>query len=395
MSTIAVVAGDAEAMLSRADSQGLAENQELVEDIRLIRSELNRCRGILDTMAADAGQAVGERVRKIQLGSFWTQLAEGYPQQERIEFISDPETVACWLEIPVIGLTHALRALVKNALDAGPTDSPVQIVVRQVGEHLEWLVRDRGPGMSREVLDRIREPFFTTKQPGQGMGLGVFLAQNILERVGGRLEYDSRPGEGTTVRVEIPLAPLPSAWSPMMPTDRDQSSPFRILIVDDDDILRVRLERSFNSRGYIARATTCMTEALAELPGFRPDFAVVDLKMPGQGGLELLAELQQRSPQTKTVVLTGYGSIANAVEAVKLGAIDYLTKPADADQILTAFNCGEEIPRNEFQTASLASAQWEHIQRVLADCNGNITEAARRLDIPRRTLQRKLKKMAP
>ena len=169
----------------------------------------------------------------------------------------------------------------------------------------------------------------------------------------------------------------------------------KILIVDDDDILRTRLERSFNNRGYVARATTCYDEALTELQTFQPDFAVVDLKMPGQGGLELLAEIQQLSPQTRTVVLTGYGSITNAVEAVKLGAIDYLTKPADADQILKAFNRQDDIPSNEFQTASLASAQWEHIQRVLSDCNGNITEAARRLDIPRRTLQRKLKKNAP
>jgi two-component system response regulator RegA len=99
------------------------------------------------------------------------------------------------------------------------------------------------------------------------------------------------------------------------------------------------------------------------------------------------------------VILTGYGSIANAVEAVKLGAVNYVTKPADADQVLAAFEkvdvAAEEAEVSDLQPPSLAAAQWEHIHRVLADCGGNISEAARRLDIPRRTLQRKLKKMAP
>ena len=97
---------------------------------------------------------------------------------------------------------------------------------------------------------------------------------------------------------------------------------------------------------------------------------------------------------TKVVILTGYGSITNAVEATKIGAINYITKPADADQVLSAFTPGPS-PSPEFPPPSLAEAQWEHIQRVLADCGGNISEAARRLDIPRRTLQRKLKKNAP
>jgi len=169
----------------------------------------------------------------------------------------------------------------------------------------------------------------------------------------------------------------------------------KILIVDDDDILRNRLEKAFNNRGYSVRSATCFEDALEVIKVFRADYAVIDLKMPGQGGLDLLAAFRKETPDTKTVVLTGYGNIANAVEAVKLGAIDYLTKPADADQVLTAFRIKPDIPKSDFQTASLASAQWEHIQRVLSDCGGNITEAARRLDIPRRTLQRKLKKMAP
>ena len=121
------------------------------------------------------------------------------------------------------------------------------------------------------------------------------------------------------------------------------------------------------------------------------------LKMPGRSGMELLKEIKAVSPNTQVVMLTGYGSITNAVEAVKLGALNYVTKPADADQVLSAFDkvTAPVETDPEFPPPSLASAEWEHIQRVLADCGGNISEAARRLDIPRRTLQRKLKKNAP
>lgn len=169
-----------------------------------------------------------------------------------------------------------------------------------------------------------------------------------------------------------------------------------ILVVDDDDVLRMRLEKSFTRRGLIVYVAEDFESAVEQVKQFKPDLAVLDLKMPGKSGLDLLKELKTLSPETKFVILTGYGSITNAVEAVKLGATNYVTKPADADAVLHAFN--EQVESEvepEFPPPSLASAQWEHIQRVLADCGGNISEAARRLDIPRRTLQRKLKKNAP
>ncbi len=169
-----------------------------------------------------------------------------------------------------------------------------------------------------------------------------------------------------------------------------------ILVVDDDDVLRMRLEKSFSRRGLVVFVASDFETAVAQAKLHKPDLAVLDLKMPGKSGLELLQEIKTLSPNTKIVILTGYGSITNAVEAVKLGATNYVTKPADADAVLHAFN--EQVENEvepEFPPPSLASAQWEHIQRVLADCGGNISEAARRLDIPRRTLQRKLKKNAP
>lgn len=173
------------------------------------------------------------------------------------------------------------------------------------------------------------------------------------------------------------------------------NQPLSIMVVDDDDVLRNRLEKSFLRRGLVVYMAGDFDQAIGLARLHQPSRAVLDLKMPGKSGLELLRAIRDASPSTDCVILTGYGSITNAVEAVKLGAVGYVTKPADADQVLAAFNDSPVIEDPEFPPPSLASAQWEHIQRVLADSGGNISEAARRLDIPRRTLQRKLKKNAP
>lgn len=176
-------------------------------------------------------------------------------------------------------------------------------------------------------------------------------------------------------------------------------SPPSILIVDDDDTLRSRLARAMRTRGFEVVEAANYDEAIGAIEQQEINRAVLDLKMPGKSGLELLREVKTRSPLTETVVLTGYGSIANAVDAIKMGAVNYVTKPADAVQILAAFSSEQPAPKpaddSEFAPQSLAEAEWEHIHRVLSDCGGNISEAARRLDIPRRTLQRKLKKLSP
>lgn len=172
-----------------------------------------------------------------------------------------------------------------------------------------------------------------------------------------------------------------------------------VLIVDDDDVLRSRLQKAFTKRGLSVLCAEGHETAMHIATEHRPDMAVLDLKMPGKNGMELLKELLDVSPNTRAVILTGYGSITNAVDAVKIGAVNYVTKPADADQVLAALEGRSSHIKStddeDLQPPSLAEAQWEHIQRVLADSGGNISEAARRLDIPRRTLQRKLKKMAP
>lgn len=168
-----------------------------------------------------------------------------------------------------------------------------------------------------------------------------------------------------------------------------------VLVVDDDEVFREQMVRAFGNRGYEAHGAADAEEAEVHARTDSPELAVVDLRMPERSGLELVRALKEIDPGTKVVVLTGYGSIATAIEAVRLGATHYLTKPADVDDVIAAFDRDEaaesdaDVPD---RVPSLARVEWEHINRVLTDCNGNVSQAARLLGIHRRSLQRKLAK---
>jgi two-component system, response regulator RegA len=173
-----------------------------------------------------------------------------------------------------------------------------------------------------------------------------------------------------------------------------------ILLVDDSVVLRDRLAQAFQERGFRVEVASNYDEALSVFHQSPTDLAVVDLRMPGKTGLALVPQLKKLRPETRVVILSGFGSISTAIDAVRLGATNFLPKPADADDILAAFARGDsevELPQadEEIPVPTLAQAEWEHIHRVLADCSGNISEAARRLGIHRRSLQRKLRKRAP
>jgi two-component system response regulator RegA len=173
-----------------------------------------------------------------------------------------------------------------------------------------------------------------------------------------------------------------------------------LLIVDDDAVLRERLARAFRERGFEVTTAAGHAEALAAARVESPELAVVDLRMAGPTGLELIRDLRALDAATRIVVLTGYGSIATTVEAMRLGAVHYLQKPADADEILAAFGkaggaAAGDADAQEIDVPSLERVRWEHINRVLGDCGGNVSEAARRLRVHRRTLQRILQKYPP
>ena len=162
-----------------------------------------------------------------------------------------------------------------------------------------------------------------------------------------------------------------------------------LLVVDDDRAFRERLVRAMRDRGFDAVGVEDHASALAMARRETPELALVDLRLGSDSGLTVVRDLRQLDPATVIVVLTGYGSIATAVEAVKLGAASYLAKPADADQIVAAFDGTQPA---EMSVPSLARVEWEHIHRVLADCGGNVSQAARALGLHRRSLQRKLAK---
>ena len=163
-----------------------------------------------------------------------------------------------------------------------------------------------------------------------------------------------------------------------------------LLIVDDDTVFRERLVRAMRDRGFEATGAADHSSALAAARQDSPELALVDLRLPGESGLTIVRDLKALDPATVVVVLTGYGSIATAVESIKLGAASYLTKPADADRIVAAFN--GTLPTETAAVPSLARVEWEHLQRVMSDSGGNVSKAARALGIHRRSLQRKLSK---
>jgi two-component system response regulator RegA len=169
-----------------------------------------------------------------------------------------------------------------------------------------------------------------------------------------------------------------------------------VLVVDDDDALRQRLVLAFRVRGFDADGAATAEQARTLTAQESPEYAVIDLRIGEHSGLEVARALLARDPTTRVVILTGYGSIATAIEAVRLGAVHYLTKPTDFGTIVEALEHGfTGVQADAASTPSLARTEWEHINRVLVDSDGNVSEAARRLNMHRRSLQRKLAKYPP
>ncbi|MBV8323883.1 MAG: ActR/PrrA/RegA family redox response regulator transcription factor [Hyphomicrobiales bacterium] len=175
-----------------------------------------------------------------------------------------------------------------------------------------------------------------------------------------------------------------------MPGDRS------LLIVEDDKSFLQRLARAMEGRGFIVTTAESVADGLTQLETASPAFAVVDMRLEDGNGLDVISALKRRRPDARAIILTGYGNIATAVNAVKLGAVDYLSKPVDADDVVAALLALEgrraEPPENPM---SADRVRWEHIQRIYELCGRNVSETARRLNMHRRTLQRILAKRAP
>jgi two-component system, response regulator RegA len=183
---------------------------------------------------------------------------------------------------------------------------------------------------------------------------------------------------------------LPSMTSAATPNERS------LLIVDDDKSFLQRLARAMETRGFAVSTAESVADGLLQVEKSPPAFAVVDMRLADGNGLDVISAIKKRRPEARAIILTGYGNIATAVNAVKLGAVDYLAKPVDADDVAAALlaidNKKIEPPENPM---SADRVRWEHIQRIYELCGRNVSETARRLNMHRRTLQRILAKRAP
>lgn len=183
---------------------------------------------------------------------------------------------------------------------------------------------------------------------------------------------------------------MTDAVAATIPTERS------LLIVDDDKAFLQRLARAMEGRGFVVTTAESVAEGLQSIEAASPAFAVVDMRLNDGNGVDVISALKLRRPDARAIVLTGYGNIVTAVNAVKLGAVDYLAKPADADDVVNALLALEgkkaEPPEHPM---SADRVRWEHIQRIYELCGRNVSETARRLNMHRRTLQRILAKRAP
>ena len=199
LSTIAVVAKE----LSRSGSKWNAP-ESVSRDLILIQDELKHCRTILDRMRAGAGEAAAEHIANISAATMLDEVLLGIREKQRVQ-VNRQQMPTNALPLPLQAMAQALRNVVQNALDASQSEQSVQLSIASTAEQgWEILVVDQGSGMPDSVLQRLGEPFFTTKEPGKGMGLGVYLTHNVINGLGGSLRYESRPGEGTIAHIVLP-----------------------------------------------------------------------------------------------------------------------------------------------------------------------------------------------
>ena len=200
LGTIAVVSRELERIAAQ-----LPDGDDMREDAKLIRSEVERCRLILQRMSVEGAEPMGEAPRSIPLAELLRETLLQFSESQRgyLRVSVPDEEVA--VVLPVQATTHSLAALIRNALDANVEDGKIVIRAERNGSQIVFSVADCGLGMPEHVLRRIAEPFFTTKEPGKGMGLGTFLVRTFAERLGGDLSFESSPGKGTTAKLDLPL----------------------------------------------------------------------------------------------------------------------------------------------------------------------------------------------
>jgi two-component system sensor histidine kinase RegB len=200
LGTIAVIARELERYAAK-----LTGSDAVLEDAKLIRAEVERCRVILERMSVQGAEPMGETARKVEVKDLLTRVLGRFSDSQRACLVVEVNEDNLAGILPEQATVQSLVALVQNALDANVDQRPVVISASRDDSHIRISIHDQGDGMSTEVLEHIAEPFFTTKEPGKGMGLGTFLVRTFAERLGGRVLFDSVSGQGTTATLQLPL----------------------------------------------------------------------------------------------------------------------------------------------------------------------------------------------
>ena len=350
-------------------------------------------------------------------------------------------------------ILYGVGNILENAVDFAR--ATVEVNAWWNTETVEIVISDDGPGFAPDIMKRIGEPYLsrrrgTDEAPKRAprprpRGVhrphpaGAHRGQGLLQQPGfpdhgavvqiawprGRFEAERNDGR-ISLLVERRPTPAPArcrgdqAIDFMRPWQRRVATPYvgvtdikdaqpvnaiaeltghadrSLLIVEDDKPFLERLSRAMETRGFTVTSCDSVSDGLAQIGKAAPAFAVVDLRLGDGNGLDVVSALKRKRPDARAIVLTGYGNIATAVTAVKMGAVDYLSKPADADDVVAALLASgtekSELPNNPM---SADRVRWEHIQRIYEMCNRNVSETARRLNMHRRTLQRILAKRAP
>lgn len=341
-------AGWIEDLLDEEEFQQSPNIEEFRRALKQIKTQGARCKEITQNLLSFA-RRTDPKVKEIQLDDLLIEVVQNSAKRvdnPNVRFSANLAGNLPPLRVSPSEMQQVFVNLVNNALDAlGPRGGSVEIASRLDGDKVVVDVTDTGQGIPKELLDRIFEPFFTTKPVGKGTGLGLAICYGIIDRLGGRISVKTRPGEGTTFRVEIPggetaagekkpeaeaqpeaaFEPAPAAGESIL-----GEPPTTVLLVDDEEAFVDAMAKRLSKRNLVVLKALSGEQALrqlAENPSV--DVVILDVKLSGMDGLETLAAIQRAGHLAEVILLSGHTTVEAAIEGIKRGAFDYLMKPCD------------------------------------------------------------------
>jgi signal transduction histidine kinase/ActR/RegA family two-component response regulator len=342
-------AGWIEDLLDEEEFQQSPNLQEFRRALKQIKTQGARCKEITQNLLSFA-RSTDPKVKEIQLDDLLKEVVQNCAKRidnPNVRLSANLAGNLPPLRVSPTEMQQVFMNLVNNALDAlGPRGGTVEIASRLDGGRIVVDVSDTGEGIPEDILGRIFEPFFTTKPVGKGTGLGLAICYGIIDRLGGRISVKSRPGEGTTFRVEIPIGeaaaeekrletetPTPEVGPEPSPAAGEGifgEPPTTVLVVDDEQAFVDAMAKRLSKRNLSVLKALSAEEALRQLAeNPNVDVVILDVNLSGMDGLETLAAIQRAGYLAEVILLSGHTTVEAAIEGIKRGAFDYLMKPCD------------------------------------------------------------------